>query len=272
MSDIAARGAVEIDRLVLGINRQVGSRHGADLMTEARELGLESLKLVPHLGEFWLQRPVPLEFAEARLPYAEPGSIAERIDLFESLGLLARVEGGHIATERFRALLKSSIRATERVIVDTWSGLEALVDQADPLVARVVGAASAAHVVAAVHRGLEPPTRSLHRFYWRLVTLRFIRQHDHIAAWQAVGLDSRAIALLTALWLGNPPPDDGLGRQSLEDKGLISGTTLTGDGQVLRDAIEADTNRRAGMAWSALAVSEAEQLVALLEALPSSQQ
>ena len=40
MSDIAARGAVEIDRLVLGINRQVGSRHGADLMTEAAGQGV----------------------------------------------------------------------------------------------------------------------------------------------------------------------------------------------------------------------------------------
>lgn len=63
MSDLAARSAIEIDRLVLGVNRQVGPRHGEWLMKVARDLGLDSLELIPHLGEFWLQVPVPVELA-----------------------------------------------------------------------------------------------------------------------------------------------------------------------------------------------------------------
>jgi hypothetical protein len=270
MSEIAARCAVEVDRLVLGINRQVGPRHGDELLAAARELGLESLRLIPHLGEFWLQRPMPLALAEARLPYTAPGSVASTLADFESLGLIASVDGGHVATERFRPLLTASIAAREEVVTDTWSRSGELVGQAEILVTRVVRAASAEHEVAVAHRDLEPPALPLHRFYWRLVTLRYIRQHDHVAAWRAAGLDARAVTVLTALWLGDTPPDDAPGRSSLERDGLVSGPALTQQGRALRDAIEADTNRRAGMTWSAISASEAEQVAALLAALPSS--
>lgn len=270
MSDLAARAAVQVDRLVLGVNRQVGPRHGEWLMTIARDLGLDSLKLIPHLGEFWLQVPVSIELAEARLPYAEAGSVAARITEFEALGLLISTDSGHVATERFRRLLRASIVAREEVVVRTWSGLEDLVSEADPLVTRVAGSSSDDHLVACAHRALEPSADPLHRFYGRLVTLRYIRQHDHVSSWREQGFDAQAAMAMTALWQGDEVDPDARGLHALERAGLASDMMLTPGGRKIREGIEANTNLRVGASWVVLDDGERRRLNDVLAILPAS--
>jgi hypothetical protein len=175
-----------------------------------------------------------------------------------------------MATDRFRPLLSASVAAREQVVIDTWSGFEDQASEADALAKQVSQAASVDHLVAVAHRELEPATDPLHRFYGRLVTLRYIRQHDHVAAWRAQGLDAVSVSVLTALWNGEIPDSSAAGWPSLERAGLVSGTELTEEGRRVRDAIEADTNRRCASSWAALSPAAGARLVGLLEALPGS--
>lgn len=262
MDASCARIATEIDRLVLGINRQVGPRHGRVLGAIAAELGLDSLKLIPHFADFWLSGPLSRRIAEARLPYAPAGSVGARLDVFAALLLVTESGAGLQATGRFRPLLVAALAAREDVVERTWirDTPEEIVRPIDP----VVDAISDSHIVAVAHRNLEPAGNPALRLYDRLVTLRCARQHDHVEAWSAVGMTATEMTLLTALWRQQTPPDKPAGLAQLEVRGLVDGGGLTDRGRSVREQIESDTNRRASSTWS---VIEAAERSALLEAL-----
>ena len=270
MNSLAARIAPEVDRLVLGINRTVGPRHGRVLMASARELGLDSLKLIPHFADFWLEGPLTADIAVRRLPYAPDGSVVERLDRFVSMGLLNETQAGFEATPRFRPLLVASVAAREEVVLGTWSGFDDTISDLEPLVARVIAGVMDSHAVAATHRALTPDPDPLVRFYNRLVTMRFIRQHDHVEAWRAQGMTPSGVTVLTALWHGEPAPDDAPGWIDLAEDGLVLEGKLTEAGRRIRDQIEADTNARGARALAVLEAAEAERLIRLLTHLPSS--
>lgn len=270
MSDLAARVAPEVDRLVLGINRSVGPRHGRVLMAVARELGLDSLKLIPHFVDFWLEGPLAKDIAVARLPYAAEGSVLDRLDRFVSLGLLSETAGGFQPTQRFRPLLVASVAAREDVVASTWAGLDDRIAAIQPLVERVTEAVTESRPVAHAHRKLTAASDPSARLYDRLVTMRYIRQHDHVEAWRSRGLTAAEITLLTALWHGETMTEGAPGWYALAGRGLVSGGRLTAAGRTARDEIESDTNRKGERTLSVLGDADGEHLVELLGHLPDS--
>lgn len=260
------RIASQIDRLVLDVNRQVGPRHGRVLTAVAHELGLDSLKLIPHFADFWLDGPLEPEVAEARLPYAPAGTVVARLAAFSELGLVTDTAFGFEATPRFRPLLAAAVAAREDVVVRTWTTLPTA--EIDQLIGRVIEAVSELYVVAAAHRGLTPASNPMLRMYDRLVTLRYVRQHDHVEAWRAADMRSEEMKVLSPLWYGEPPPDDPVAWEELERRGLLTDGMLNPRGRRLRERIEADTNRRAAVTWSMLDGEERERLIEALAQMP----
>jgi hypothetical protein len=266
MDSFSARMATEIDRLVLGINRQVGPRHGRVLGAIAAEAGLDSLKLIPHFADFWLSGPLKRRIAEARLPYAPLGSVGARLDVFVHLGLVTESGAGLEATARFRPLLVAALAAREDVVARTW--IDETWEEIDRPIDAVVDAISDSHIVAAAHRNLEPAQNPALRLYDRLVTLRCARQHDHVEAWKAAGMTAAEMELLTALWRQETPPDEPAAMGQLEVRGLVADGGLTERGRSVREQIEADTNRRAWSTWSVLDSAERSALLEVLTRLP----
>jgi hypothetical protein len=261
-----ARIAIQIDRLVLGINRQVGPRHGRVLDAIAAELGLDSLKLIPHFADFLLSGPLPVDVAEARLPYAPPGTVREGLARFAELGLVTESAASVAATDRFRPLLVASVAAREDVVRRTWTMLPTA--EIEESIVRVVDAVPASYTVAAAHRDLTPPSSPALRFFDRLVTLRYVRQHDHVEAWRAAGLSAGEMQVLTALWFQETMPDRPEALAQVEARGLTEAGELTGQGRSMREQIEVDTNRRAGSAWAVLDVAEREMVIEALSQMP----
>ena len=261
-----ARIALEIDRLVLGINRQVGPRHGRVLSAIATELGLDSLKLIPHFADFWLDGPLRADIAQARLPYAPIWSIMERLGTFAGLGLVTQSQDGTEATTRFRPLLVAAIAAREDVVDRTWDGDPD--DEIDRSLDRVIDAVPDSHVVACAHRSLTPASNPMLRLYDRLVTFRYVRQHDHVDAWRSEGLTAEAIQILTPLWYRQAPPEESSGWAELEEAGLVEEGRLTEPGRRLRERIEVETNRRAASSWAALDATEREHVFEALAKMP----
>lgn len=266
MDSFPARIAPQIDRLVLGVNRQVGPRHGRVLEAIAIELGLDSLKLIPHFADFLLSGPLRPEIAEARLPYSAPGEVHSRLDRFVQLRLLDDTERGLEATSRFRPLLIASVAAREDVIDSTWKGVSTT--EIDSLISRVIEAVPDTYRVAVAHRSLTPASAPLLCFYDHLVTLRYIRQHDHVAAWQSEGASADAMKVLTPLWRREAPPEPGPRWEQLEAAGLVEKGSLTERGRRFRERIEVETNRRSASTWSVLDEGEREELLAALSMMP----
>lgn len=262
-----ARIAPHVDRLVLGINRQVGPRHGHVLGAIATELGLDSLKMIPHFADFWLDGPLRSDVLAARLPYAPMWSVTERLGTFVSRGLVERSDAATHATGAFRPLLVAAIAAREDVVDRTWSHTPT--DDIEALTRRVVDAVTESHIVACAHRSLTPAENPMLRLYDRLVTLRYVRQHDHVEAWHAEGLSADAMKVLTPLWYREAPPLDGPGWEELEVGGLVEEGRLTDRGRSLREQIEVETNQRAASSWSVLDEAEREHLLAVLSEMPS---
>ena len=262
-----ARIAPQIDRLVLGINRQIGPRYGRVLEAIAGELGLDSLRLIPHFADFWLDGPLHPELAETRLPYSAPGAVESRLGLFVRLGLVDETDRGLEATSRFRPLLVASVAARSDVVEAVWADVQT--SEIEPLIMRVIGAVPEAYRVAVAHRSLTPAPGPLLRFFDHLVTLRYIRQHDHVSAWQSEGVSADAMKILTPLWYRESPPDEGPGWQELQDGGLVEERSLTERGRRLRERIEAETNRRSASTWMALDDPEREHLLAALSEMPT---
>ncbi len=261
-----ARIAPQIDRLVLGINRQVGPRHGRVLDAIVTELGLDSLKLIPHFADFLLAGPLPLRIAEARLPYAAPQTVRDRFEGFVELGLVIESADAFEATARFRPLLVALVAAREDVVDRTWTTVP--VETIEGLIAGVIGAIPESYPVAVAHRGLTPSSWPAARLFDRLVTLRYVRQQDHVEAWRQAGLTAGEMTVLTPLWLQEMTPDEPDAFARLETRGLVAAGELTGMGRSVRDQIEIDTNRRAASTWSVLEGDDRDRLIELLSQMP----
>lgn len=263
MVPFAPRIAPQVDRLVLGINRQVGPRHGRVLGAIAGELGLDSLKLIPHFADFWLAGPLRRDVAALRLPYAPAGSLEARLDVFATLDLVAESDSGVEATARFRPLLVAALAAREDVAVRTWKALPAVGE----LIQRVIVAVPESHLVAVAHRGLPPAPDPALNLNDQLVTLRYARQHDHVEAWRAAGMTADEMKVVTPLWHGASPPDDPVTLAELTRRGLVGDGALTEQGRRARDQIEAETDRRSESVWSVLDADDHQRLLEALSQL-----
>lgn len=81
-------------------------------------------------------------------------------------------------------------------------------------------------------------------------------------------MTSVEMKILSPLWYGEPPPDEPIGWEGLERRGLLTDGMLNPRGRRLRERIEADTNRRAAVTWSMLDGEERERLLEALSQMP----
>lgn len=268
--DVARAAAPEIDRLVLGFNRNVGPRHGARLAELARERGLDTLELLPQLGDFLLAGRLTRDLATLRMRYWPPERVLGRLDELEAKGLVDQQGPDLAATATLQPLLEAIAEAQAEVGAELWSDHDDDVSTATALAGVVAAAASDDHTVAVVHRSLPEPTDPYLLLEHRLVTLRYVRQHDHAEAWSSRGLTAPDVVVMTRLWQGEPVEDDDGPRRLVElDLAEPDPPRLTVSGRELRDAIEVDTDARAQRTFDVLDVGQATSFLESLRRLPS---
>jgi hypothetical protein len=268
--EIAAEAAREIDRLVLSVNRRVGPKHGSRLVELARERGLEALELLPHFGDFLLAGRLTRDLATLRMRYWPPERVLARLDELEEKQLIRGGDSGLVATSTLRPLLEALLAAQADVAAEAWSEHQDDVATATPLARELAAAASDDYVVAVVHRTMPEPGDPYALLEHRLVTLRYIRQHDHATAWLSRRLTAPDMVVMTKLWHDQPmeEPSEGLAR--LVALGFAEGDPprLTTTGRQVREAIEDETNRRAQQMFDVLDQQAATALLAALRRLP----
>ncbi len=266
---VAHDAAPEIDRLVLSVNGGVIPKHGRRLMALARERDLDSLELLPHLGDFLRAGVLTPEVATLRVRYWPPERVLDRLDEFEAKQLIEPSSGGLAATPTMRELLEAFLAAQADVAADQWGGHDDELATAAHLAQLVGLAASDDHMVAVLHRTLPEPTNRYLVLHHRLVTLRFVRQHDHAEAWLACDLTAPTMVVMTGLWHNGEveAPDAGLNQLVELGFATTDPPTLTAAGRDVRETIEADTNQRAQATFDALDDHRATAFLAALRSL-----
>jgi hypothetical protein len=197
------------------------------------------MRMLGQLRTALLARPVTAAGLAAIYRYRDVSEVRRDAGDLHAAGLIRMSAGDAIeATERGRAVLTGMYKITAEVAGELWAGQEASLADLSDLTGRVVHAALATggEAYAAMAPPYEPAgaTAAL-LLHTRLSALRYHRADAHAAAWQAAGLTSAAIQQLPA----GPA----------------------------RDAIEADTNRRAGPPYATLTPDERITLLAGLAAL-----
>ena len=257
--------APEIDRLVLAVNEAIDETRLAEV---APDLIIDWVQLY-HLGDYMAAGVLTEEIATRRAPYRPPDVVLGRLHDLEQQGLLERRGPMLAATDELLPLIETIADARADAATTTWQGHEADVDQASRIAAALGALVSDDHVVAAVHHTLPAPENPYLRLHRRLVTLRYVRQHDHVDAWLAAGLTASQIVVMTALWNGDDVASDEALAQ-LVGRGLASDDppALTDAGRRMRSEIEADTNERSQTIFSALGDDETADFLAVLRRLP----
>jgi hypothetical protein len=172
--------------------------------------------------------------------YRDPDEVRADLDRLRAAGLIAAAADGAIAaTERGRAVLAGMYQAGAEVTGELWSQHNDALAGLNDLAGRVVqaGLATGGNAYRAMAPPYEPADATVGvLLHHRLSVLRYHRADAHAAAWQAAGLTSEAMMQLPA-------------------------------GPV-RAAIEAETNRRAGVPYATLSADERVALLGGLAALP----
>jgi hypothetical protein len=185
-------------------------------------------------------RAVAREAVAAVFRYSPPEGVQAALDEAVASGVLREPEAGLVAlTGRGVEAVEACYAIGSEILAERWAGHEERVEGLLELTEIAVEAAAATggEAFSVVHPVHEPPGGSdAMRLAERLTPLRFHRFDAHIAAWEAAGLTVEEIVAL------------GPGSQ--------------------RDAIEADTNRRAAAPYEALLPWERLELIACLGALP----
>lgn len=262
--------APEVDRLVWSVGRTVPDRHGERIRGLAAELGLESLFLMAPFAEFLVAGGIAREIAMQRVLYFDVQRIHDRFDELIANGFVAEdplLRG----TDRLVPLLSMLLEARAETAAAAWAEDIEAVQASLPLVRRAIAAADGSHIVAARHRELPDPDGAAAALVHSLITLRYIRQHDHAEAWRERRLTPADMAVLTPLWTGSAPaPDhDESAVSRLVERGWVEAeaTALTPLGRSEREAIERATNEKNQHVYSALG-PEARDLFDALQSLP----
>ncbi|MFC2177351.1 hypothetical protein ACFLRH_02920, partial [Actinomycetota bacterium] len=241
----AATVSKDITRLVLGVNWRVGRDHGDHLEAMASDIGLKSLELLPHLGDFLLDGLLTRQIATLRLRYQPEAEVSHRLEELEEMGLIKLNPWGFVATDSLRPLLKALHTARADVARGLWVHHEVEVSIATETSKAILDNVTPEYIVAHTHNRVRKPLDRYSLLCQRLVTLRYMRQQDHANAWADRHLTAREIALMTALWreepieIGEPP------LASLREAGHIlkpEPPRLSAKGKKLRQAIEDATN------------------------------
>ena len=262
----AAEAAPQIDRLVWAVNRAAEARHIESIESIAGWAGLDGPGLIDHFADWLTTTGITRHVASARLVYLPPGTVDRWFDRLDELGLTNTDADGRIsARPALFPLANALLDARADVAGQLWTGHEKPLQRVGAAARAIALSAPASFVVAASHRHI-PDLRDVYlSTHTRLVTLRYLRQHAHVAAWRAAGLTADEIWALTALWNDE---DGDRGRAAVEAKGLASSTGLTEQGRALRSRIEADTNHRMARLFSTLDAPTADRFLSDLTALP----
>jgi hypothetical protein len=172
--------------------------------------------------------------------YRDPDEVRADLDGLRAGGLIDVAGDGAIkATETGRAVLAGMYQAGAEVTGQLWSQHGDALAGLNDLAGRVVlaGLATGGEAYLTMAPPYEPADATVGvLLHHRLSVLRYHRADAHAAAWQAAGLTGEAMMQLPA----GPA----------------------------RTAIEAETNRRAGVPYATLSVGERVALLAGLAALP----
>ena len=257
--------APEIDRLVLAVNDAVD---GARLSAAAGDRVVDWM-LVNQLGDFLLAGMLTRQIATSRSPYRPREVVRDRLHGLVEQGLVEHRGKTLAATDELRPLIRAFMDARAEAAATLWRGCEDDVDQASRTAQELRELASDDHVVAAAHRALPTPDDPYLCLHSRLVTLRYVRQHDHVEAWLAHGLTAAAAVVMTALWQGETV-DASAGLAELVSRELATDDppSLTDAGRRMRAAIEVDTNERNHTIFDALGEHETAEFLAVLRRLP----
>jgi hypothetical protein len=223
-------------------------------------------------ADFLVAGTASIDTIARRMPYRPAEEVADRFGELIALGLVEERDDALAATGTFLPLLNAARACVADIASGLWSGHEREVEVVSGLARRVASTASDDHVVAVVHRELPAADDPYLLAYDRLVTLRYIRQHAHVVAWQERDLAAPMMVAMTALWYEEEVDGDHAGLAQLVERGLAhSGPArLTESGKELRDEIETETNRRAQQSFDVLSQAEADTLLADLRSLPGS--
>lgn len=267
----AETASQEITRLVLGVNWRVGLEHGNHLDAMASDIGLQSLELLPHLGDFLLDGLLTRQIAALRMRYQPEGEVSSRLEELEEKGLIKLNPWGFVATDALRPLLKALHSARADVARKLWVNHEVHVSIVTETCKMVLENVTPEHIVAHTHNRVRKPLDRYSLLCQRLVTLRYMRQQDHAEAWAAKDLNAREIALMTALWRDEPIEIEEPPLSSLRDSGLVVKSEpprLTSKGTRMRQAIEDDTNARTEKTFEMLDEAQTTRFLEALKALP----
>lgn len=262
----AERAAPEIDRLVLAVNDSIDD---ARLLEVAGDRVIDWM-VVNQLGDFLLGAALTEQIATSRSPYRPPEVMRDRVHALLEEGLVEHRGDALAATDELRPLIEAFLGARADAAATLWRGHEDDVHRASEAARELGALASGDHVVAAAHRQLPAPEDPHLRLHSRLVTLRYVRQHDHVEAWRAHDLTAAAAVTMTTLWEGETVgPSDALAELVARGLATDDPPALTDAGREMREAIEVDTNDRAQEIFDALGETESADFVAVLRRLPS---
>lgn len=267
----AEKATQEIDRLVIGINRRVGPAHGQELLNLAGEVGLESLDLLPTFSDFLLDGLLTRQVAFLRMRYRPESQIRERLEDLEQRNLIKQTNTGFAATEELRPLLKAMRSALAQVAREVWVHDEVDISIVTETARLVIETVTDEQIVAKAQTQVRPPLDRYSLLEQRLVTLRFMRQHDHAEAWLAHGLTAPEMVLMTALWRGKEGEIDEAALESLRTAGYAKKSDparLTKKGDKLRRQIEDDTNTGSQRSYDAIDAESADRFLDALRRLP----
>lgn len=266
MSMLPAAAAVEADRLVLGVNR---ARDRDGITRVAAGVGLEDPHLLGHWWDFLLAGTLTREVARLRTRYWPPEDVDTMLDRLLGGGLVRGHAGGLLASDQLAPVLHVIRDESARVARNAWAGHPDLVEVVAAGASRMAAAAGDESPVVVAHRAIPVPEDDHLALYCRLVTVRYIRQHDHAAAWSAHDLTAAQMRVYSDLWEGKTVADEASGRDELQARGLITPDgDLTERGRNLREQIEAETLERSARTYETLG-ADASQYLAAIRALPT---
>jgi hypothetical protein len=226
-----------IDRLTLAVVGRAAARAAGTPVPHAAPPG--AMRVLGQLRTALLARKVTAAGLAAIYRYRDAGDVRRDLERLRAAGLIDKTGDGAVqATERGRTALTEMYKISADVAGELWAGQEGSLVGLNDLAGQLVHAAIATGGDA--YTAMAPPyepagaTAGL-LLHTRLSVLRYHRADAHAASWQAAGLTSAAIRQLPA------------------------GPT--------RDAIEAETNRRAGVPYATLSPDERITLLAGLAVL-----
>jgi hypothetical protein len=200
----------------------------------------DAMRMFAQLRTVLAARTVTAAGIAAVYRYRDSDEVRGDLDGLRAAGLIDGVGDGAVeATETGRAVLAGMYQAGAEVTGQLWSQHAGALADLNDLAGRVVqaGLASGGDAYLALAPPYEPAGATIGvLLHHRLSVLRYHRADAHAASWQAAGLTGEAMSQLP-------------------------------EGPV-RAAIEAETNRRAGMPYAILSADERVVLLAGLAALP----